>query len=125
MTENTEQKIPSKEEIIKNITEQIEIRSKQVELQRLNAELSTFRFKELEANYNISKIIEASSPKNDGKYQEHILTQEDFDRDPNLAQQGFKVGQTVVIPVENLKQEVSPEEKEPAKKSLKVVKETK
>jgi len=94
-----EQKAPSKEEVIAFFQEQIEVKKVQLELQQLNTALAVGKAEELKA---LSFIAQMTSPKPTGtEYQgdiPHILTQADLDANPELAENGFKVGDEVVIP---------------------------
>lgn len=98
----------SRDEVIKSLQEQIEVRSLHSQLQKLNTELTVDRFRELEAQYNISKILEATQQRpmpqqEQDKYIEHVVTQEDLDLNSHLVEEGIKVGQTIAIPRESIK----------------------
>lgn len=100
MSEQTvteEAKIPTKEEILAFINEQIEVKKAQLELQQLNTGLATSRAEELKALAFISQITQqggASKPEGTP----HTITQEDMDNNPELAEEGIKVGDEVIIP---------------------------
>jgi hypothetical protein len=105
MSENVqEQKLPSKEELIQFLQEQIDVKKVQVELQELNAQLAEARAREIKA---LSFIGQVTNPQSQG--QPHTVTQEDLDQNPELAEQGFKVGDQVVISTEPIQPEESEE----------------
>ena len=89
-----EQKVPSKEEVISFLSEQIEVKSKQYELQELNTKLAVARAEELKALQFISTLTnpQASAPQGTP----YNLTQEDLDSNPELVEAGLKVGDEVL-----------------------------
>lgn len=104
--QTTEQKAPSKEEVILFLTEQIEVKKVQLELQIINADLAEARSREVKA---LGFIAQMTNPQPPSDAVPHNLTQEDIDQNPELVQQGFKVGDEVLVPKDS----------EPAKRSLK------
>lgn len=92
-----EQKAPSKEEIIAFLQEQMEVKQAQLQLQNLNADLAEGRARELKALQFIAQMTNPQPPADAVK---HNLTQEDMDENPELAEQGFSVGDEVLIPKE-------------------------
>jgi hypothetical protein len=95
-----EQKVPTKEEVISFFQEQIDVKKVQLELQELNTKLAVARAEELKA---LSFIGQVTNPKQDGGYEggvPHTITQEDIDANPELTEQGLKVGDEVIIPSE-------------------------
>ena len=101
-----EQKAPSKEEVIAFLKEQMEVKKVQLELQQLNTALAEGRANELKA---LQFIAQMTNPQPPADAVPHHLTQEDMDENPELAQQGFKVGDEVLVAKES----------EPAKRKLK------
>jgi hypothetical protein len=91
-----EQKVPSKEEVIAFLQEQIEVKKVQLELQELNAKLATYRADELKALAFIAQITNPQNPPT----QQHIVTQEDLDANPELVEAGVQVGDEVLIPAQ-------------------------
>lgn len=91
-----EDKIPTKEEIISFLKEQIEVKSAQLELQRINTELATLKVEEVKA-YAFMGQMQNPSP---DSLQDHVLSKEDIENNPELAEEGLKEGDTVQIPVE-------------------------
>jgi len=94
---NEEQKVPTKEEIIAFIKEQIEVKTVQLELQELNTGLASARAEELKALAFIAQMTQ----QNGGAKPEgtpHTITQEDMDNNPELIEEGIKVGDEVIIP---------------------------
>jgi hypothetical protein len=88
--------VPSKEEIIAFIKEQIEVKTVQLELQNLNTGLATSRAEELKALAFIAQMTQQGGAKPEGT--PHTITQEDMDNNPELAEEGIKVGDEVIIP---------------------------
>lgn len=99
---NQEQKVPSKEEIIAFLKEQIEVKTLQVDLQKLNTEFAIAKAEELKA---LSFVAQMNNPKpNANPYEggvHHKLTQDDLDENPEFAKNGLKVGDEVVFPNDN------------------------
>jgi len=101
-----EQAPPSKEEIIKFLEEQMEVKEAQLKLQELNTKLAVARAEELKALQFIAQMTNPQPPADAVK---HNITQQDMDENPELAEQGFSVGDEVLVPKDS----------EPAKRSLK------
>lgn len=103
--ETQEKTAPSKEEVVAFFQEQIEVKKVQLELQELNTALAVGRAEELKALAFIAQLTNPSASKEDGYTggTPHTLTQEDMDNNPDLAEQGLKVGDEVIIPSENPK----------------------
>lgn len=93
MTE--EQKLPSKEEIIAFMDEQIEVKKKQLELQELNTRLAVARAEEIKALSFIGNVTNPNVEQPQGT--PHKVTQEDLDSHPELVEAGLKVGDDVLI----------------------------
>lgn len=90
-----EQKVPSKEEVIAFLQEQIEVKKVQVELQELNMKLALARAEELKA---LNFIAQITNPNTEGpKGRPHTVTQEDLDNNPELKEAGVSVGDEVLI----------------------------
>ena len=92
-----EQKAPSKEEIISFLQEQIEVKKVQVELQELNTKLAAGRAEELKALQFIGQLTNPKPPSDAVK---HNLTEQDLEDNPELKDQGYDVGDEVLIPKE-------------------------
>lgn len=88
-----EQQVPSKEEVIAFLSEQIEVKSKQYELQELNTKLAVARAEELKALQFISTMTNPQAAPQGTPYN---LTQEDLDANPELVEAGLKVGDEVL-----------------------------
>lgn len=95
--EQQEKAVPTKEEIIAFIKEQIEVKTAQLELQELNTGLAVSRAEELKA---LSFIAQMTQQGGRPEGVPHTLTQEDLDNNPELADGGFKVGDEVIVPNE-------------------------
>lgn len=104
--QSPEQKVPSKEEVLMFLSEQIDVKSKQVELQELNTKLATYRAEELKA---LQFIAQMTNPQPPADAVPHVITQEDLDANPEISEQGFKVGDEVLVPKDS----------EPAQRKLK------
>jgi len=92
--QTTEQQAPSKDEVVRFLKEQIEVKSIQLELQKLNADLAETRARELKALNFISNMTVAKNDVPQGT--PHTLTQEDLDANPELVEAGLKVGDEVL-----------------------------
>ena len=98
--EQTEQQAPTKEEVIKFLSEQIEVKKVQVELQQLNTQLAVQRMEELKALSMIAQITNPQRQSSDvpeGAIP-HTVTQEDLDNNPDLVEAGVQLGDEVLIP---------------------------
>jgi hypothetical protein len=96
--EQQEKAVPTKEEIIAFIKEQIEVKSVQLELQELNTGLAVSRAEELKA---LAFIAQMTQPGGRPEGVPHTITQEDLDNNPELVGGGFKVGDEVIVPNES------------------------
>ena len=95
-----EEKVPTKEEIIALMKDQIEVKEYQVKLQELNEKLAKSKASELQALEFIGNMTRPQ-----GETEEHTLTEEDLEQNPDLADQGFKVGDEVLVPKRKLKKD--------------------
>jgi hypothetical protein len=93
-----EQQAPSKEEVVRFLQEQIDVKKLQLELQEINAKLASYRAEELKA---LQFIAQMTNPQPPADAEPHTLTQEDMDENPELAEQGLKVGDEVLVPKES------------------------
>ena len=93
-----EQKVPTKEEIVAFLKEQIEVKEFQTKLQELNTRLAKGRAEELQA---LGFIAQLNNPQEQGV--PHIITEEDLANNPDLVEQGVQVGDEVLIPGEQKK----------------------
>ncbi len=100
-TETPEQKAPSKEQVIKFYKEQIEIAKLRSELSEI---LAVTAKHDADRAESVAKLAHFSAPKGqqpveqipDGMV-EHTVSQEDMDNNPELAEQGIKVGDVIGI----------------------------
>jgi hypothetical protein len=101
-TETTEQKAPTKEQVTKFYKEQIEVAKLRRELSQILSETAEYDARRAEA---IAKQAHFSAPRPqqpadqdlpEGVVQ-HTVTQEDMDNNPELAEQGIKVGDVIGI----------------------------
>jgi len=101
-TEVKEPKVPTKEEITKFYQEQIEVATLRRDLSALLAETAKYDADRAES---IVKQAHFSAPKPQNPVTEeipegvihHTVTQEDLDNNPELLQQGIKVGDVIGI----------------------------
>jgi hypothetical protein len=95
-----EQKIPTKEEIMGFLQEQIDVKKLQVELQELNTNLAAMKAEELKALTFIGQMTNAAPVSKEEQPQgtPHTITQEDLDSNPELVEAGVAVGDDVIIP---------------------------
>lgn len=106
---------PDREKIIEWMNGQIEFKEIQLKLQELDTKIAVTKAEYMKAMYTIAQI---SNPQQNHQgspeLSEHTLTEEDLQANPDLVEQGFKVGDIVGIP----KMEEAPmeEEEAPAKK---------
>lgn len=115
--------VPSKETIIGMIQDQIEVKTAQVQLQRLNTEFAQLRLEELKA-MTIAAQITNPQPSGGSTYEggvPHKITQEDLDNNPELTEQGLKVGDEVIVSMneEEDAQDVPESKEAPSKRGLK------
>lgn len=87
-----EKKIPSKEDVIKYYKEQIEVLQLRAEFSELNAKIAESEFRRVEA---IAKVAQITGPSED--VIQHTVTQEDLDNNPELVENGVKVGEVISI----------------------------
>ena len=106
-----EQKVPTKEEIMAFLKEQIEVKELQAQLQDLNTRLAKSRAEEIQAISFVAQMTNPSQPPADLDGEPHVITEEDLVNNPSLSEQGLKVGDEVLITDE--------EETSPRKRSLK------
>jgi len=93
---------PTKDQIISWYKEQIEIAEFRVKLAELNARTARYEFERQE---QVVKLTNMLAP--DPSVKQYTVTQEDLDNNPELSEQGVKVGD--VIGLTNVR------EKEPVK----------
>lgn len=99
-TNQPEQQVPTKEELIAFFNEQIEVKKVQFELQELNTKLAVAKAEELKALAFISQMTNPSVGQKGEQPQgvPHTITQEDLDNNPELVEAGVEVGDDVMIP---------------------------
>jgi len=107
---NQEQGVPSKEQIMAFMQEQIDVKTKQLELQELNTKLAVARAEEIKALSFIGNATNPNQQAPQGK--PHKVTQEDLDANPELVEAGLKVGDDVLISEETPPPPVEEEQKQ-------------
>jgi len=100
--QNQEQKLPSKAEVVAFLQEQIDVKKLQVELQELNTRLAIGKAEELKALSFVAQVTNPQAAPPDAE--PHTLTEEDIEENPELTEQGFKVGDEVLVAKEEPKQ---------------------
>lgn len=98
------QNVPTKEEVVAFLKEQIEVKELQAQLQELNARIAKARAEEIQA---ISFIAQATNPQEQGE--PYTLTEEDLSQNPELAEQGLKAGDEVMVPKQEKKRSLKKE----------------
>ena len=100
-TETPEQKAPSKDQVIKFYTEQIEIAKLRGELSEI---LAITAKHDADRAESVAKLAHFSAPKAQQPIEqmpvgmvEHTVSQEDLDNNPELVEQGIKVGDVIGI----------------------------
>jgi len=101
-TQENEKKVPTKAEVLAFYKEQIEVAKLRRDLAEIVCQTAEFDAKRIEA---IAKQAHFSGPGQQRPQQEgmpegvipHTVTQEDLDNNPELAEQGIKVGDVVGI----------------------------
>lgn len=98
---SAESQQPTKEDIIAFLKEQIEVKTLQVQLSELNSRIATLRADEIKALAFIGQMTNPpKNPSPDVLPEDaipHTVTQEDLDANPDLAIQGVKLGDEVMI----------------------------
>jgi hypothetical protein len=95
-----EQKVPSKDEIVSFLKEQIEVKELQAQLQEINTRIVKSRAEEIQAIGFIAQMTNPSQPppaEPDMEGEPHTITEEDLANNPSLSEQGLKVGDEVLI----------------------------
>ena len=92
-----EQRIPTKDEIVAILKEQIEVTELQAKLAEAHARVAVARAKEYEA---LSFLGRSKNPQPTPPGDVHVITQEDLDNNPDLVTEGLKVGDQVIIPTQ-------------------------
>lgn len=102
------QPVPTKEEFITHLKEQIEIAEVRVALQDLNTRIAKSRAEELNA---LSFIAQLTTGGKTAPTTTHTVTQEDLDENPELREAGIQVGQQITIPTDDIIPEEKPKER--------------
>jgi hypothetical protein len=95
-----EKSVPTKEEIMSFLKEQIEVKELQLKLQEINAGLAVARAEELKALAFIGQMTTQGGGQKSEQPQgtPHTITQEDLDANPELVEAGVQVGDDIIIP---------------------------
>lgn len=92
----SEEKQPTREEIITFLNESIEVSKLRAELQSYNTQIAVNRAEELKA---LSFITQITDPKQQ-ETEPHTFTQEEIDANPELKDAGISAGDEMNIPVQ-------------------------
>jgi len=98
--------VPTKEEIMTFLIEQIEVKELQAKLQDLNTRIAKGRAEEIQA---ISFVAQMTNPQQQDEGEPYTLTEQDLSSNPELADQGYKVGDEVLVPKEQKKRSLKKE----------------
>lgn len=79
---------------VEDLKRLIEIKELQLRLQQINTEFLEAKVRELIAMGNMTQL------QNKENVIEHVLVEEDFVNNPDLKEQGFKVGDQIGIPAQ-------------------------
>lgn len=90
----SEEKQPTREEVMAFLVESIEISELRAKLQSLNTSIAKDRAEELKALVFIAQLTNPNTE----EMSKHVITEEDFKNNPEIAEAGFKVGDEVTIP---------------------------
>ena len=93
-TENTQEKPLSKQQVISNLSNMIDVWKKRAELQKLQTSVAADRALELESFAKIAYLSEQMEKKDQV---EHVVTEEDIKNNPEMTEQGIKVGDTITF----------------------------
>jgi hypothetical protein len=126
-TQENEKKTPTKAEVLNFYKEQIEVaklRRDLAEIVCITAEFDARRVEAIAKQAHFSRPAQQQPPQQEGMPEgviPHTVTQEDLDANPELAEQGIKVGDVVGIserPVEEGESEIYPatEDEAPVRK---------
>lgn len=91
---------PTKEQVVAFLTEQIEMKTLQCTLQELNTRIAINRAEEMKAMLAAAHLTQQSQAPAGGPPPDaipHIVTEEDLVNNPDLATQGVKAGDEVLI----------------------------
>lgn len=103
MSEEKKQ-MPSKEDVLKFYNQQIEVNSVRRDLAKINAEIAEYEFKRFEFTVALAQL--SSNSKTNQAVKQHVVTEEDLENNPELAENGIKVGDTINIAAEPEKENV-------------------
>ena len=103
-TQNTTPEQPSKEKIISWYKEQIEVATLRRDLSALQAEIAKNDAQRTQATILMAQMQDPVSQNE----VEHVITQEDLDVNPELVENGIKVGDKILV--NNPKTPVTPQE---------------
>jgi uncharacterized small protein (DUF1192 family) len=116
-TEKNTQEQPSKDHIIAWYKEQIEVATLRRDLSALQAEIAKNEAQRVQATILMAQMQDpASQNKNEV---EHVVTQEDLDANPELVENGLKVGDKILVNNPQPIQAPEPAEEDPKVKKLK------
>jgi hypothetical protein len=92
-TETTTPEQPSKDQIVAWYKEQIEVATLRRDLSALQSEIAKNEAQRMQATILLAQMQDPSSQNE----VEHVVTQEDIDANPELVENGVKVGDKILI----------------------------
>ena len=110
------QSVPTKDEIVAFLKEQVEVKELQAQLQDLNTRIAKGRAEEIQAISFVAQMTNPSQPpampeEEEEEGERYTITEEDLTSNPALSEQGLKAGDEVL-----LADEVSPKKRSLKKK---------
>lgn len=102
--ENNKKEMPTKEQVLAFYQEQIEVNTVRRDLAKINAEIAEYEFKRFEFTVALAQL--SSNSKTNQAVKQHVVTEEDLENNPELADNGIKVGDTINIAAEPEKENV-------------------
>lgn len=114
-TEKNTQEQPSKDQIISWYKEQIEVATLRRDLSALQAEIAKNEAQRTQATILMAQMQDPASQ----NQVEHIVTQEDLDANPELVENGIKLGDKILVNNPQPQQTLQPEEQDDKVRKLK------
>lgn len=99
-TENTEEQEMTPAQVLSKLKANLPLRRAQVEMQELNTRMVHLRVQELEAMAKLQQFQAEQSRMAQESIVEYVITEQDIKNNPEMLEQGIKVGQTIGIPKE-------------------------
>ena len=95
------QNVPTKDEIVAFLKEQVEVKELQAQLQDLNTRIAKGRAEEIQAISFVAQMTNPSQPpampEEEEEGERYTITEEDLTSNPALSEQGLKAGDEVLL----------------------------